>query len=190
MPRYHYRRRMDDNINSIDDCIEGIEEPLYGFRTNITLLRDSPCILGYTCDNPSTSGTENIIILQVFISNSHQIFFFIIVLWTIEFECEMISFQTDTFMESNTHTTLIYWLLNLIFSTKQYYWLVLNFVSYKKLHAMIHQEIKSSPNHNSQFKLYFVLSFRQSEYIFDSKSLSPFRPKILVQIDLSFNWIY
>ena len=131
MPRYHYRRRMDDNINSIDDCIEGIEEPLYGFRTNITLLRDSPCILGYTCDNPSTSGTENIIILQVFISNSHQIFFFIIFLWIIEFECEMISFQTDTFMESNTHTTLIYWLLNLIFSTKQYYWLVLNFVSYK-----------------------------------------------------------
>ena len=65
MPRYHFRRRMDDNINSIDDCIDGIEEPLYGFRTNITLLRDSPCILGYTCDNPSTSGRENFCLYRV-----------------------------------------------------------------------------------------------------------------------------
>jgi hypothetical protein len=38
-------------VNSLDDCIDGIDEPLYGFRSNITLLENSPCILGQTCQN-------------------------------------------------------------------------------------------------------------------------------------------
>ena len=42
--------------NSMDDCIEGIEEPLYGFRANVILLKDFPCILGVTCNSPSFSG--------------------------------------------------------------------------------------------------------------------------------------
>ena len=42
--------------NSMDDCIEGIEEPLYGFRANVILLKDFPCILGVTCNSPSISG--------------------------------------------------------------------------------------------------------------------------------------
>ena len=51
-PKYY-----DENINSIGDCIDGIQEPLYGFRTKVTLLKDSPCIMGSTCDSPSFSGT-------------------------------------------------------------------------------------------------------------------------------------
>ncbi len=39
----------DLTINSLDDCIDGIEEPLYGFRTNVTLIDNEPCILGETC---------------------------------------------------------------------------------------------------------------------------------------------
>ena len=52
VPQFRNGRKLevDENVNSIDDCIEGVEEPLYGFRTNITLLRDSPCIMGSTCD--------------------------------------------------------------------------------------------------------------------------------------------
>ena len=50
-PKYY-----DENINSIGDCIDGIQEPLYGFRTKVTLLKDSPCIMGSTCDSPSFSG--------------------------------------------------------------------------------------------------------------------------------------
>ena len=42
---------------SIDDCIEDIHEPLYGFRTKVTLLKDSPCNIGSTCDSLSLSGT-------------------------------------------------------------------------------------------------------------------------------------
>ena len=54
LPHYKNRRKIEiEDINSIDDCIEGIEEPLYGFRINITLLKDSPCILGSTCDMSS-----------------------------------------------------------------------------------------------------------------------------------------
>ena len=52
LPEY-YR----ENINSIDDCIEDIHEPLYGFRTKVTLLKDSPCNIGSTCDSLSLSGT-------------------------------------------------------------------------------------------------------------------------------------
>ncbi len=36
-------------VNSLDDCIEGIEEPLYGFRANVTLISNEPCVLGQTC---------------------------------------------------------------------------------------------------------------------------------------------
>ena len=46
----------EDIINSMDDCIEGIAEPLYGFRANVILLKDFPCILGVTCNSPSFSG--------------------------------------------------------------------------------------------------------------------------------------
>jgi hypothetical protein len=47
----------DSVVNSLDDCIDGIDEPLYGFRSNITLLENSPCILGQTCQN-STELTQ------------------------------------------------------------------------------------------------------------------------------------
>ena len=36
-------------INSLDDCIGGIEEPLYGFRVRVRLVEDEPCIKGDTC---------------------------------------------------------------------------------------------------------------------------------------------
>jgi hypothetical protein len=41
----------DFKVNSIDDCIDGIQAPLFGFRVNVTLLTNSPCILGITCRN-------------------------------------------------------------------------------------------------------------------------------------------
>ena len=31
------------------DCFDDVEEPLYGFRTRVTLAENSPCILGVTC---------------------------------------------------------------------------------------------------------------------------------------------
>jgi hypothetical protein len=49
--RRSFQDDFDNEVNSLDDCIEGIEEPLYGFRTNVTLLQDSPCVLGVTCRN-------------------------------------------------------------------------------------------------------------------------------------------
>jgi len=39
----------DNEINSIDDCVEGVEEPLYGFRVKVKVIEDQPCILGKTC---------------------------------------------------------------------------------------------------------------------------------------------
>ena len=39
------------SLNSMDDCIEDLDEPLYGFTANITLIDDEPCILGDTCDS-------------------------------------------------------------------------------------------------------------------------------------------
>ena len=42
---------LDEDVNSIDDCVEGIVEPLYGFRTNVTLIKDQMCIIGQTCNN-------------------------------------------------------------------------------------------------------------------------------------------
>ena len=60
LPHYKNRRKIEiEDINSIDDCIEGIEEPLYGFQINITLLKDSPCIMGSTCDISSNSEPIN-----------------------------------------------------------------------------------------------------------------------------------
>ena len=47
---------MDDNVNSIDDCVEGIEEPLYGFRVRIKLVEDETCILGQTCKDAINQG--------------------------------------------------------------------------------------------------------------------------------------
>ena len=34
---------------NIADCIKGVGQPLYGFTVNVTILRDSPCIIGQTC---------------------------------------------------------------------------------------------------------------------------------------------
>lgn len=44
-PPSHY----ETSINSIDDCIEDIGEPSYGFFVIVTLVEDQPCILGETC---------------------------------------------------------------------------------------------------------------------------------------------
>ena len=43
----------------MDDCFEDMHEPLYGFRTKVTLTENSPCELGVTCrgvpeDNPES----------------------------------------------------------------------------------------------------------------------------------------
>ncbi len=52
---YYNHQAYDENeleaedINSLDDCIDGVEEPLYGFSVNVTLIQDDPCILGLTC---------------------------------------------------------------------------------------------------------------------------------------------
>ena len=42
---------VDEEVNSIDDCVEGIVEPLYGFSSNVTLIKDQMCIIGQTCNN-------------------------------------------------------------------------------------------------------------------------------------------
>ena len=44
----------------MDDCFEDMQEPLYGFRTKVTLTENSPCELGVTCrgvpeDNPEST---------------------------------------------------------------------------------------------------------------------------------------
>ena len=46
---YNYSDESDSNINSIDDCVDGIEEPLYGFRVKVNLIENQSCILGQTC---------------------------------------------------------------------------------------------------------------------------------------------
>ena len=50
-PDLSFFNRKSGEVNSIDDCIEGIGEPLYGFVVNVTVAQDSPCILGQTCRN-------------------------------------------------------------------------------------------------------------------------------------------
>ena len=73
---HHFRSRTshlphynDKNINSIDDCIDGIQEPLYGFRTKIFFLKDSPCVLGSTCDSISSIGTDTFVNFYMYINN-------------------------------------------------------------------------------------------------------------------------
>ena len=34
---------------TMQDCFSDLEEPLYGFVTNVTLVEDMPCILGVQC---------------------------------------------------------------------------------------------------------------------------------------------
>jgi len=36
-------------MNSMDDCFSDMPEPMYGFKTQVTLVEDSPCFLGSTC---------------------------------------------------------------------------------------------------------------------------------------------
>jgi len=46
-------------INSLDDCIDGILEPLYGFRVRVTIVEDEPCILGETCEKGEEMQSEH-----------------------------------------------------------------------------------------------------------------------------------
>jgi len=43
------RRQIEKEMNSMDDCISGMKEPMYGFRTMITTVEDTPCDLSTTC---------------------------------------------------------------------------------------------------------------------------------------------
>jgi hypothetical protein len=45
-------------IDSLDDCFDDLEEPSYGFRVKVTLVENSPCILGSTCRGPPTARSE------------------------------------------------------------------------------------------------------------------------------------
>ena len=40
----------EGKVNSREDCFNDIPEPLYGFRTKVTLVDNEPCELGVTCD--------------------------------------------------------------------------------------------------------------------------------------------
>ena len=40
----------EGKVNSMEDCFNNIQEPLYGFRTKVTLVDNEPCELGVTCD--------------------------------------------------------------------------------------------------------------------------------------------
>lgn len=46
---YNNNIRRKREIDSLDDCFDDLEEPLYGFRVQVTLAENSPCILGSTC---------------------------------------------------------------------------------------------------------------------------------------------
>ena len=66
--------RREDEINSMDDCIEGMEEPLYGFRTRITLVDNEPCTLGVTCrDDPTGSFNPTSTFLSNYVDFSSQL---------------------------------------------------------------------------------------------------------------------
>ena len=46
----------------LEDCFSDMAEQLYGFRTNVTLFEDKPCILNEECDINGTlinEGTSN-----------------------------------------------------------------------------------------------------------------------------------
>jgi hypothetical protein len=49
-------------VYSMDDCYDDMEEPLYGFRTKVTLAENSPCTLGTTCRG---SPEEQVCIVEV-----------------------------------------------------------------------------------------------------------------------------
>ena len=49
----------EDEINSIDDCIDGVEEPLYGALAIITDKNEELCRIGVTCEGPVTEIEEN-----------------------------------------------------------------------------------------------------------------------------------
>ena len=46
----------------MQDCFSGMQEPLFGFVTNVTLVNDSPCILDVECFENGTKirGNETI----------------------------------------------------------------------------------------------------------------------------------
>ena len=47
---------------TMQDCFSDLEEPLYGFVTNVTLVEDMPCILGVQCFENGTTIRQNDII--------------------------------------------------------------------------------------------------------------------------------
>ena len=47
---------------AMQDCFSGLEEPLYGFVSNVSLVEDMPCILGVECYENGTSIRENDVI--------------------------------------------------------------------------------------------------------------------------------
>ena len=53
-PKLNETHEHEPEINSIDDCIDGIEEPLYGLVILITLVEDQPCqIKNTTYEKPT-----------------------------------------------------------------------------------------------------------------------------------------
>ena len=52
---YNFRRKRE--IDSLDDCFDDLEEPTYGFRAKVTLVENSPCVLGSTCRGSPTSNS-------------------------------------------------------------------------------------------------------------------------------------
>ena len=57
-PSYNFDQEKLE-INSLDDCIDGIEEPLYGIRVRVKLLDDQPCILEDTCKEGLMEDTDS-----------------------------------------------------------------------------------------------------------------------------------
>ena len=43
----------------LQDCFSDTQEPLYGFVTNVTLVNNSPCILGVECFENGTKIDDN-----------------------------------------------------------------------------------------------------------------------------------
>ena len=44
---------------TMHDCFSDLEEPLFGFVTNVTLVEDMPCILGVQCFENGTTIRQN-----------------------------------------------------------------------------------------------------------------------------------
>ncbi len=51
----NYYLRHKREVDSLDDCFDDLEEPTYGFRAKVSLVENSPCILGSTCRGSPTS---------------------------------------------------------------------------------------------------------------------------------------